>query len=166
MSKNSVIKNLNGSKLKIGIVYSRFNGEYVLSLKKWALQAFTEAKVNLKNIEILEVPGAYELPYGAGLLIKNKADVVLCLGSLIKGETMHFEYIAEAITQGIMNLNLQYGVPVIFGVLTCLTEEQALNRTKDSKENLGYQWGKTAVEMGLLKIANQVEKHECECGEC
>lgn len=153
MSKKPTIKNLNGSKLKVGIVYSRFNGDYVQSLKKWALKSFKESGVRKENLEMLEVPGSYELPFGAWKLInESKLDVVLCLGCLIKGETMHFEYIAEAVTQGIMRLNVESGVPVIFGVLTCLIEEQAQDRTFDNQTNLGYQWAKTAIEMGLLKI--------------
>ncbi|KAF9972018.1 hypothetical protein BGZ73_004922 [Actinomortierella ambigua] len=83
----------------------------------------------------------------------NKAfDAVICIGVLIKGSTMHFEYICEAVTQGIMRVGLDTGVPVIFGVLTCLTEEQALNRAgMDGKgHNHGLDWGTGAVEMALL----------------
>lgn len=166
--KGIKIKKLNGSKLRVGIVHSRFNEEYVNSLKDWAIKSLKESKVKSENIKIIEVPGSYELPYGAGLSIQDNVDVVLCLGCLIKGESMHFEYIAEAVSRGLMDLNLQYGVPVIFGVLTCLTEGQAKDRTKNSKENLGYEWAKSAIEMGLLKLNNQkIHKHqECDCGKC
>ena len=100
---------------------------------------------------VLEVPGSYELVFGAKHLIDSASvHAVVCLGTLIKGETMHFEYIADAVTQGIMRLNVESGVPVIFGVLTCLTEAQARARAIGDN-NHGVAWGKTAVEMALLK---------------
>jgi 6,7-dimethyl-8-ribityllumazine synthase len=80
----------------------------------------------------------------------KKVDVIICLGCLVKGETMHFEYIAQGVSQGIARLNSTGNVPVIFGVLTCLTEQQALDRSVGPK-NEGYGWGMAAVEMGLLE---------------
>ncbi|KAF9207849.1 hypothetical protein BGZ49_010437 [Haplosporangium sp. Z 27] len=86
---------------------------------------------------------------------KQAFDAVICIGVLIKGSTMHFEYICEAVSQGIMRVGLDSGLPVIFGVLTCLNEEQALNRAGLDKEgqghNHGLDWGSGAVEMALLK---------------
>ncbi|KAK3825069.1 MAG: putative 6,7-dimethyl-8-ribityllumazine synthase [Benniella sp.] len=86
---------------------------------------------------------------------KQAFDAVICIGVLIKGSTMHFEYICEAVTQGIMRVGLDSGVPVIFGVLTCLNEEQALNRAGMDEagqgHNHGLDWGSGAVEMALLK---------------
>ncbi|KAF9173528.1 hypothetical protein BGX21_009033 [Mortierella sp. AD011] len=86
---------------------------------------------------------------------KQAFDAVICIGVLIKGSTMHFEYICEAVTQGIMRVGLDSGLPVIFGVLTCLNEEQALSRAGMDKEgkghNHGLDWGSGAVEMALLK---------------
>ena len=103
------------------------------------------------------MPGSYELPFGA-LSLLNICDVVICVGCLIKGNTMHFEYICEAVSNGIMNLQLKVEKPVIFGVLTCLTEEQALIRAGIDKygnedkngHNHGLDWGTTAVEMALI----------------
>lgn len=87
----------------------------------------------------------------------DKVDAVICLGCLVKGSTMHFEYISEAVTQGIMNLQLTTGIPVIFGVLTCLNEDQALIRAgydvgANKGHNHGLDWGSTAVEMALLNL--------------
>ncbi|KAF9581401.1 hypothetical protein BGW38_001600 [Lunasporangiospora selenospora] len=86
---------------------------------------------------------------------KKAFDAVICIGVLIKGSTMHFEYICEAVSQGIMRVGLDSGVPVIFGVLTCLNEQQALSRSGLDKEgkghNHGLDWGSGAVEMALLK---------------
>lgn len=152
MSKSIIFQKKDGAQLKIGIAVSRWNSEITSSLLEKCQQALLESGVKAKNIFVVEVPGAYELPFAADHLIKTKKpDAVVCFGCLIKGETMHFEYIAEAVTQGIMNLNLTTGVPVIFGVLTCLNEEQAKARSGNNKNNHGYAWGQTAVEMALLK---------------
>jgi len=98
---------------------------------------------------------ATSTPATATTASKQAFDAVICIGVLIKGSTMHFEYICEAVSQGIMRVGLDSGVPVIFGVLTCLTEEQALNRAGMDKagkgHNHGVDWGQGAVEMALLK---------------
>ena len=151
MSKDVTFGKLNGSKLKIGIVASRWNSKVVDSLLDGCLRALKECKVQKKNITILRVPGSYELPFAARHLIeKKKVDAVVALGCLIKGETMHFEYLSQAVVAGIMELNVDEDVPVVFGVLTCLTEKQARARSV-GKNNHGYGWGLTAVEMGLLR---------------
>ena len=97
-----------------------------------------------------------------------KVDVGDLRGCLIKGETMHFDYICEAVSQGIMKLGLDSGVPIVFGVLTCLTEQQAMTRAGLVKggHNHGLDWGKTAIEMALLKrsLLQPVEEH-AEVGE-
>ncbi len=148
--KGITFPDLDGSKLKIGIAVARWNKHITKELLAGCKQALLECNVSEENIMVLETPGTYELPYSAQQLIKkHNADAVVCLGTLIKGETMHFEYIAEAVTQGIMDINLAHDVPVIFGVLTCLTEEQAMSRATGDN-NHGYGWGKSAVEMALL----------------
>ena len=142
---------MDGKKLKIGIVYSRWNSFITEPLVMNCREALSDSGVIDKNIYELEVPGTYEIPLVAKKLIEvRKVDAVICLGSLIKGETMHFEYIADAVANGIMRLNLDSGVPVIFGILTCLTKKQAVERSS-GKLNHGYQWGMTAVEMALLR---------------
>lgn len=141
---------MDGSKLKIGVVVARWNPEYTDPLRAACLQALADSGVKENHIAMLEVPGSYELSYGAAYLIRQGVDAVVCIGCLIKGETMHFEYIAEAVTQGITKLNIETKTPVIFGVLTCLTADQAAARTKGDN-NHGYWWGLSAVEMGLLK---------------
>ncbi len=145
-------KKLNGSKLKVGIVFSRWNIDITESLLIGALQALTECNVKEKNISVLDVSGSYELPFAARKMMqrKQKYDVIITIGCLIKGETMHFEYIADAVSHGIMELNVDEKTPVVFGVLTCLNEKQAKVRSR-GKNNHGYGWGMTAVEMALLK---------------
>lgn len=152
MSRKIVsFEKLNGRNLKIGVIRSRWSEEITAALLVGALKAFAESGVNKKNIITIDVTGTFELPMAAQKVIKQKkVDAVLVLGCVIKGETPHDEYIAHAASQGIMRVALDTGVPVIFGVLTCLNEQQAVARST-GQNNHGYFWGKTAVEMGLLK---------------
>jgi 6,7-dimethyl-8-ribityllumazine synthase len=108
---------------------------------------------------VITVSGAYELPFAAKSAIVNsskadRVDAVIALGVLIKGDTPHFEYICEGVSQGIMNVGLQTGTPVVFGVLTCLTEKQAEQRAglASPGHNHGEDWGTAAVEMAKLKF--------------
>lgn len=113
-----------------------------------------ECKVTEENVFIKEVPGAYELPYAAKLLaMSGTVDAIICTGVLIKGDTLHFEYISDAVTSGIMNVNLVTMTPVVYGVLNCLDEEQVKKRSSDENggHNHGVDWGKTAVEMALMR---------------
>lgn len=117
-----------------------------------------EFGVKESNIIIESVPGSFELPYGSKLFVdKQKAlgkplDAIIPIGVLIKGSTMHFEYICDATTRQLMKLNFELGIPVIFGVLTCLTEEQAFARAgliPGKMHNHGEDWGAAAVEMAI-----------------
>ena len=112
-----------------------------------------EAGVKQSNIFVTYVPGSFELPITARFLAMSKrVDVIVCLGCLIKGETMHFEYIAGATADGLMKVSLDTLVPQIFGVLTVLNKEQAIARSVGEK-NEGLSWGKSAVEMGLNRMS-------------
>ena len=142
---------MDGSKLKIGIVCARWHAEFCEALLASCWQALLDCQVAKKNIKIVHVPGSYELVRGAArVIVKKKVDAVVCIGTLIKGETMHFEYIAQAVGYGIMKLNVETGTPVIFGVLTCLNTEQARARSVGDN-NHGYDWGRSAVEMALFR---------------
>lgn len=142
---------LDGSGLKIGIVVARWNSEFTYALRDSCKSTLLEAGVLLDHIPIQEVPGSFEVVYGARQLIAKKdLDAVIAIGCLIKGQTMHFEYIAEAVSQGIMNLNIQSKVPIIFGVLTCLSEEQARERAIGVRSHANS-WSYSAIEMALLK---------------
>lgn len=135
----------------MGIIRTRWNDEHVSNLVDGARKALLECNVEEDNIFQTEVPGAYELPFAAKLLaLSGTVDAIICTGVLIKGDTMHFEYISDAVSKGIMNIGLTTNTPCIFGVLTCNTEEQVKARSSDDN-NHGYDWGKTAVEMALLK---------------
>mmetsp|Transcript_16492 Transcript_16492/g.40623 ORF Transcript_16492/g.40623 Transcript_16492/m.40623 type:complete len:175 (-) Transcript_16492:168-692(-) len=146
---------LDGKDLRIGIVKARWNAKITNSLVDGCKKSLTEAKV--KDIVVIEVAGSFELPFAAKKMIDTgKFAAVICIGCLIKGETMHFEYICESVSRGIMDLGLKSGIPVIFGVLTCLNETQALVRAGLENEtgkmhNHGKDWGFTAVEMACLE---------------
>lgn len=157
MPKGIRFADLNGSGLRIGIVVARWNSELTYSLRDGAIRGLKESGVSDKNISVQEVPGSYEVVFGAKHFIESGArDAVICIGVLIKGETFHFEYISDAVTQGIMHLNMQTTVPVVYGILNCLNYEQAAARSIGDN-NHGYMWGKTAVEMGLMKSKDAIK---------
>lgn len=150
MSKGVSFSQLSGAGLRIGIVWARWNEHISGSLRDGCVDALKNAGVNTDDIVVVDVPGSFEVVRGAKHLIDtHEVDAVVCIGALIKGETKHFEYICDPVSHGIMRLNLDTGVPVIFGVLTCLSEEQAVARST-GENNHGVGWGNTAVEMALL----------------
>lgn len=142
--------------MRVGIIRTRWNDKHVTNLVNGAKDALKECGVTEENTFETEVPGAFELPLAAKFLaMSGTVDAVITCGVLIKGDTMHFEYISEAVSSGLMSVQLATSTPVIFGVLTCLSEDQVSARTGESGgsggHNHGYDWGKTAVEMALLK---------------
>mmetsp|Transcript_7403 Transcript_7403/g.15441 ORF Transcript_7403/g.15441 Transcript_7403/m.15441 type:complete len:226 (+) Transcript_7403:135-812(+) len=142
---------LDGSNMRIGIIRTRWNTEYVDKLVSGIKEGLTDCKVAEENVFETSVPGAFELPMAARFLaLSGTVDAIICTGVLIKGETMHFEYISDAVAKGIMNIGLQTSTPVIFGVLTCMNEQQVEDRC-GGKHNHGIDWGQTAVEMALLR---------------
>lgn len=144
---------LDGTDIRVGIIKTRWNKEHVDNVVAGAKASLQACNVTDDNIFETEVPGAFELPYAAKLLaMSGTVDAIICTGVLIKGGTMHFEYICEAVSSGIMNVGLTTNTPVIFGVLTCLSEEQVVERST-GENNHGDGWGKTAVEMALLRKA-------------
>merc|ERR1712107_714923 len=141
----------DGAGLKIAIVSARWNSVVCDALVDGCVEAMKACKVT--DITIERVAGSYEVPCAAQFLLETKRfDGVVCIGCLIKGETMHFEYISEAVTQGIMNLNLKHNTPVIYGILGCLNEEQAKARAgvDGAGHNSGKDWGITVVESCIL----------------
>ena len=148
---NLLSRQLDGEKCRIGISTTRWNKDIIDSLKSGIKDALTECKVEEGNIFETEVPGAFELPLAARFLaMSGTVDAVVCVGCLIKGDTMHFEYIADTVSSGIMNVGLTTSTPVVFGVLTVNDEQQARDRAF-GPNNHGISWGKTAVEMALLR---------------
>ena len=137
--------------MRIGIIKARWNKDHVDNLTAGIKAALKDCQVDEQNIFETTVPGSFELPMAARFLaLSGTVDAIITVGVLIKGETMHFEYIADAVAKGIMNIGLQTSTPVIFGVLTCLNNKQVIARSTGDN-NHGYDWGKTAVEMALLR---------------
>ncbi|KAJ1758456.1 lumazine synthase [Coemansia sp. RSA 2523] len=177
---------LNASGLKILIVHTRWNSEIVDPLVAGARTTLESMGVASHNIVVRDVPGAFELPGAAQKLIRQSQqqtnlvssviddllsapgthsnpetqgpfDAAICIGVLIKGSTLHFEYISDAVSHGIMRVGLDTGVPTVFGVLTCLTDDQAMERAgigrgANKGHNHGVDWATAAVEMACLKL--------------
>lgn len=136
---------------RFAIVVSRFNEEITEGLLRGARTALAGAGVREEDLTVVRVPGAFEIPLVARRLAKTgRFDAVVCLGCIIKGATMHFEYIASAVSKGIMDVSADTGVPATFGVLTTLTEEQAAARAADSADNKGREAALAAFEMAAL----------------
>jgi 6,7-dimethyl-8-ribityllumazine synthase len=133
---------------RFAIVVSRFNEDITEGLLQGARERLAEASVPDDHVTIIRVPGAFEIPITAQRLGESgEYDAIVCLGCLIKGETMHFEYIAEAASHGIVQAAAATGVPMAFGVLTTLTEEQAVERSRGGPENKGREAAAAALEM-------------------
>jgi 6,7-dimethyl-8-ribityllumazine synthase len=136
---------------RFAIIVSRFNEEVTGGLLAGAREALAEAGVEGDSVSVFEVPGAFEIPLAAKYAAESgQFAAVICLGCLIKGDTMHFEYIADAASHGIMRVGLETRVPVTFGVLTTLTEEQAERRAAPGPENKGREAALAALEMATL----------------
>lgn len=137
--------------LHFGIILSRFNDFITNPLLAGALDALYRHGATEDHIEIIKVPGAFEIPYVAKKIIQNKKyDSVLCLGALIRGDTPHFEYISAEVTKGIAQVSLDSGVPVIYGVITTDNIEQAIERAGTKAGNKGWLAAVSAIEMARL----------------
>ncbi len=133
----------------IAIALSEFNNEVSEGLLSGCKKALLDKGVNGRNISVLRVPGAFELPAAAAKLAQYKdIDGVIALGAVIRGETDHYHYISQAVSQGLMQVTLHSTVPVMFGVLTCPTVELAIARSEpQSRNNKGYEVGIATMEM-------------------
>jgi 6,7-dimethyl-8-ribityllumazine synthase len=144
---------------RFAIIVSRFNEEITRGLLAGAREALVEAGVRSDGIALFEVPGAFEIPLAAKYAAESgQFAAVICLGCLIKGDTMHFEYIAEATSHGIMRVGLDTGVPVTFGVLTTLSEEQAAARSAPGPENKGREAAQAALQMTTV-VGRMTSEH-------
>ncbi|RKD24923.1 6,7-dimethyl-8-ribityllumazine synthase [Caminicella sporogenes DSM 14501] len=136
---------------KFGIVIGRFNEFIGSKLLDGALDGLKRHGVLEDNIEIAWVPGAFEIPLVAKKMAKSKKyDAIICLGAVIRGFTPHFDYVSNEVSKGIANVSLDTEVPVIFGVLTTDTIEQAIERAGTKAGNKGYEAALTAIEMANL----------------
>ena len=143
---------LNLSNSKFAIVVAEWNEEITEALFQGAVDAFLKLGVNKNNIIRKNVPGSFELPLGAQWMAEQKnISAVVCLGCVIQGDTPHFDYICQAVAQGIMTVNLKTNKPVAFGVLTTLDKEQALERAGGRLGNKGEEAALTVVKMLEMK---------------
>ncbi|MBN1416973.1 MAG: 6,7-dimethyl-8-ribityllumazine synthase [Bacteroidales bacterium] len=142
----------DASSCKFGIVVSEWNHEVTGALLEGVRSTLLKHGTKPENITVSYVPGSFELTQGARLLAKNRElDAIICLGCVIQGETPHFHYICQSVTQGITQLNLNYDLPFIFGVLTTLNRQQALDRAGGKHGNKGDEAAITAIKMAFLK---------------
>ncbi len=138
----------DASKMVFGIVVSEWNQNITSGLLKGAQSTLLKHGATQNNIIVKYVPGAFELPLGAQTFFeKTNVDAVICLGSVIQGETKHFDFVCEGAATGIKDVSLKYGKPVIFGVLTDNTEQQAINRSGGKHGNKGDEAAITAIKM-------------------
>lgn len=142
----------NGADFKVGIVVSEWNDNITLNLLAGAKQALLENGVPEANIMIRFVPGAFELPLGAQLMLDNTdVDGVIAIGVVIQGETKHFDYVCQGTTQGIMHLNLEYNSPVAFCLLTDNNIQQSIDRSGGKHGNKGIECAIACMKMIFLK---------------
>lgn len=142
---------LVGRKLRVGIVVARFNEFITSKLLSGALDALERHSVEDGQVDVAWVPGAFEIPFAAKHMAKSGVyDAVITLGAVIRGSTPHFDYVAGEVAKGVANLALTYDTPVIFGVLTTDTIEQAIERAGTKAGNKGWEAAATAIEMANL----------------
>jgi 6,7-dimethyl-8-ribityllumazine synthase len=142
---------LLGESLRFGIVVARFNDFITGKMLEGARDALLRHGVNEEDIEVSWVPGSFEIPLVAQKLANTKRyDAVICLGAVIRGGTPHFEYVAAEVTKGIAQVGLNTGLPVIYGVITADTLEQAIERAGTKQGNEGAKAALTAIEMANL----------------
>ncbi len=151
MSVKKLSGKLNAATMKIGIVVSRFNNLFTDKLLEGAIDCLVRHDGDENLITVAYVPGAFELPYVAQKMAQSgKYDAVICLGALIRGDTPHFDYIANEATKGIAKISLDTGLPVIYGIVTADTIEQAIERSGTKAGNKGWHAAEAAIEMVSL----------------
>lgn len=148
---NIIQGDLTAKGLKFAIVASRFNDFITGRLVDGALDALERHGALSADIEIVRVPGAFEIPMAAKALVQGKKhDAVICLGAVIRGATPHFEYVSAEVSKGVASVAMEHGLPVIFGVLTTDTIEQAIERAGAKAGNKGWDAALAAIEMANL----------------
>ena len=137
--------------LKVGIIVARFNEFIGSKLLSGAIDGLVRHGMNEDDIEVAWVPGAFEIPVAAQRMAQSKKyDAIICLGAVIKGSTSHYDYVCAEVSKGVASVSLQYGLPVMFGVLTTDNIEQAIERAGTKAGNKGYDAAVTAIEMANL----------------
>ncbi|MBP5548162.1 MAG: 6,7-dimethyl-8-ribityllumazine synthase [Bacteroidales bacterium] len=148
----------SGEKYRIGIVVAEWNREITDALAEGAVETLLQHGVDDNNIDLIHVPGSFELTTGADLVLKNKPylDAVICIGCVIQGETRHFDFICHSVSQGLANVAMKHEKPVIFSVLTTNDMNQAQARAGGKHGNKGVEGAITALKM--IKLQKELEK--------
>ena len=142
----------NACSFRFGIVVSEWNSEITHNLKKAAIETLLECGAKEEHIISWNVPGSFELVYGCKKMIETQSlDAVIAIGNVIQGETKHFDFVCEGVTQGIIDLNVAYDTPVIFCVLTDHTLQQSIDRSGGKLGNKGVECAIAAIKMAALK---------------
>ncbi|MCU7490055.1 MAG: 6,7-dimethyl-8-ribityllumazine synthase [Ignavibacteria bacterium] len=150
---------LSAKDYKFALVVSRFNDFISQKLLEGALDCLNRHHAEDDNIDIVKVPGSFEIPLAASRLADSqKYNAIICLGAVIRGATPHFDYVASEVSKGIAQTSLKSGVPIAFGVLTTDTIEQAIERAGTKSGNKGWDAALTAIEMADLMNNFQAEK--------
>ncbi|MBN1786229.1 MAG: 6,7-dimethyl-8-ribityllumazine synthase [Candidatus Methanofastidiosa archaeon] len=148
---NLIEGNLSAKGMKVAIIISRFNELFTKKLEEGAIDCLVRHEASLDDIDIVWVPGAFEIPPVAKMLAqKKKHDAVICLGAVIRGDTPHFDYVAAEVSKGIANASMDSMVPIIYGVITTDTLEQAIERAGTKGGNKGFNAALSAIEMANL----------------
>ena len=140
----------DATRFRFGIVVSEWNPTITKGLLRGAVDTLLDCGVNQSNIQTIHVPGSFELIYGAKKMQQQLVDAVITIGSVIKGETKHFDFVCDGVTQGIKDLNILHDVPVIFCVLTDDTLQQSIERSGGIHGNKGVEAAVTAIKMAHL----------------
>jgi len=150
----------NAKTFRFGIVVSEWNPEITRNLQKGAIETLIDCGATKENIISWDVPGSFELVFGCKKMIQSqKVDAIIAIGNVIQGETKHFDFVCEGVTQGIVDLNIKNDIPVIFCVLTDNTKQQSLNRSGGNLGNKGIECAVAAVKMAALKNIDRKNDH-------
>lgn len=133
---------------KFAIIVSRFNDFITERLVNGAIDAIVRSDGKQENIEIIRVPGAFEIPLVTKRVAMSKRyDAIICLGAVIRGETPHFDYVANEVTKGIAHLNLEFAIPISYGIITADSTDQAIERSGNKMGNKGFEAARAAIEL-------------------
>lgn len=160
LSEHNAAEVPNGAHYRIGVVVAEWNSDITNALALGALDTLLHYGVAADNIPIVHVPGSFELTTGADLMLKNDStlDAVICIGCVIQGETRHFDFICEAVSQGLTNVALKHEKPVIFSLLTTNDMQQALDRAGGKHGNKGVEGAVTALKMVAMRRQLEQQK--------
>lgn len=152
MKLDSSLSKISGKYLKIAIILSRFNDSLGKILLENTEETLMKDGVQKKDIRVIRVPGALEIPLTAKFIAEQKKyDAIVALGIVVKGETAHFEHVCAESHRGLMNVQLKTKTPIIFGIITALNKKQVIDRIEKNKLNKGKEFAESAIEMACIR---------------